>query len=193
MSIFKLENFPPTTVLREQAIQWAQQKRDEEAEKKQKRENIYRCFASLFKQNLKLCLTEAYKKLREENISSVDFFLESETLEVEDQHYYSLEILHNRISNDGRFLREKNGKPISPIFENLFKDAQEILSQKGYYLLYDVNQQSGFSCFTLSTEKPPGYDQEQPLWHGFNKLPRDLNVTTSSSGTFPEIPDVFLG
>ena len=189
-----MENFPTTTVLREQAIQRAQQKSDEEAEKKQKSENIYRCFASLFKQNLEFRLKEAYEEiLREENISSVDFFLGPETLEVEGQHYDSLEILHNRISNDGRFKREKNDKPISSIFENLFKDAQEILSQKGYYLLYDVNQRGGFSCFTLFTEKPPGYDQEQPLWHGFNKLPRDLNVTTSSSGTFPEIPDVFLG
>ena len=172
MSAFDLKTIPSATELRKEIMQLKQKKIEEEAEKQREKEEAFKKMAGAYKKSMNDGILKALKKMRE-NLST------QEAVNLKDLKHceYTLMEVHNNkwVNYDVHGVLYENDIPcieyLSPIFENLFKDIQNELFQKGYYLL---QKGEGRRDFILSIGKPDGYDQEQVLYNGFNKIPCDL-------------------
>lgn len=59
----------------------------------------------------------------------------------------------------------------NPCFVGIFKEIQQKLATKGYWLLDMSDPSKSFSFVVIiSCVKPHWYDTTQPLWHGLNQI-----------------------
>ena len=83
----------------------------------------------------------------------------------EDGHCYTTEqVLLNTLLSKSEYVASDMPESIAGAFVNLFRGIQLKFVAKGRILLYKDGK------ITITTGKPPWYDQEPLLWHRLNKI-----------------------
>jgi len=156
-NVFEIFNdIPEATLVVEQAKELESQKRDKEAMELELKKNKMIELANSYKRLTHEAVFDGIEELRQSNEASTS--IDSRGMNSLASSYYG-----DDYGDDYGY--EEDYLP-SFFFENLFKDIQCILYDKGYYLVEDENGK-----IILSIGKPDGYDESSMSSNGLNKIP----------------------